>query len=139
MKWLRSDQGCPYGDRCIYEHSKRPMTCADWKRGACQFGDRCVYIHDENVNFGMMGWSAGQYCVPVSLREQVKNMIEPLMHDQDVMETMIERLLKLDTKRMRMMVTNEEALLVLMRQIQDSRQKPVVTSCLLYTSPSPRD
>ena len=128
MKWLRNEQGCPYGDQCIYEHSKRPITCTDWKRNACQFGDRCCYIHDDNVKFGMMKWSTGPYCVPVSLREQIMKIIEPMMHDQDVMETMMERLLKLDTDRIRAMVTNREALLTLMKQIQNSRRACSVTS-----------
>lgn len=112
MKWLRDADGCPYGADCKFEHSKEATTCVDWKLGRCKYGEqKCRFLHDYNVTFALNKWSGDRLCVPINLRQQVRILIEPLMHDQDTLEFIMDEILRRDRSAIPSIVTDKERIL----------------------------
>jgi hypothetical protein len=60
-EYCRYYPACPYGDNCLYAHSRaelrrnknfRLRPCWSWvSTGTCPYGNKCVFIHDPRIEY----------------------------------------------------------------------------------------
>jgi hypothetical protein len=60
-EYCRHYPACPYGDKCLYAHSRserrrnrhhrfRQRPCWAWvSTGTCPYGNKCIFIHDPRI------------------------------------------------------------------------------------------